>query len=306
MNRYLIIGYGSIGKYYDSLLQELFPESEIKTMDPDQTSGADYSSMKDIEEDNFKFVVICTPNYTHIGIAKEIIEMGISKSILIEKPAGAILSEFRDLKNLAEKESVHVEMMKNSLFTFGDTQTLPFFNPNSVKLKWLNRNRVPEQAWFTDVELSRGGVEVDLLPHLLAIAINTAEKASGKTIESWKIKHTRLYERHNEEWFEFYYPDDYQIRCVPNRTDLTIVLNGLEFDIQTDWDCDESPEYSIEFIYKEDEGFRTLKESLKLNPKSSYMKIFEIFSDKGKTEFSHYDEIILEIINEIQRQNGKN
>jgi predicted dehydrogenase len=67
--------------------------------------------MEMLENENFDFVDICTPGFSHYEIIKYAIECGVN--VLTEKPPALSLKDFELLKNLAHTKKINVSVMMN-------------------------------------------------------------------------------------------------------------------------------------------------------------------------------------------------
>lgn len=162
----LVIGMG-IGQLYQKVLSEL----NIKVITADLNLNADYKFWQDAVKQHKQFdtVHICTPNFTHEDIAKQI--AAHTKILFIEKPG---LQYEYNWKNLVFSfPKTRIMMVKNNMWRDNIQQLRDLYKKASViSLNWLNHNRVPKPgSWFTNKELAFGGVSRDLLPHLLSLFV---------------------------------------------------------------------------------------------------------------------------------------
>ena len=81
----LVIGMG-IGQLYKSVLKEL--GHDVVTVDSNPEAAADYYDYTAayIDHDHFDTVHICTPNFTHLTIARNVAGLG-AKIVFVENPA---------------------------------------------------------------------------------------------------------------------------------------------------------------------------------------------------------------------------
>lgn len=159
----LIIGMG-IGQLYKTVLTEL--GHTVVTVDTNR--DADYLDVRDAIADYncFDTVHICTPNFTHEDLARQVApHAGI---VFIEKPGvkdstawAKLCSDFPDTRFM---------MVKNNQWrTNMDDFKLLARDAKDVYIFWINNNRVPNPGtWFTTKELAYGGVSRDLMPHLMS------------------------------------------------------------------------------------------------------------------------------------------
>ena len=162
----LIIGMG-IGQLYKQVLTEL--EHNIITVDPDTSKDADYYTIEEALKDHacFDTAHICTPNFTHEDIARQIAKH--CRIVFIEKPG---LSSALAWYNLVDDyPETRFMMVKNNQYRDNiATLTQLAHKAKIINLTWNNNDRVPNPGtWFTTKELAYGGVSRDLLPHLLSL-----------------------------------------------------------------------------------------------------------------------------------------
>jgi predicted dehydrogenase len=161
--RSLVIGMG-IGELYKQVLDEL--RHEVVTVD--SVKPADYYDFNMALDDygNFDCVFICTPNNTHEAIAYAVAKR--SKIVFIEKPGVADSARWQCLVDTFPH--TRFIMVKNNQYRdIIEKLKIVSYNTDVVDIRWINNNRVPSPgSWFTDVNKSFGGVEKDLMPHLLS------------------------------------------------------------------------------------------------------------------------------------------
>ncbi|WP_273836231.1 Gfo/Idh/MocA family protein [Guptibacillus sedimenti] len=145
-------------------------------------------------------VVICTPNTTHIPIARMAAEKNIH--VLMEKPIGTDLSQVEGYLELANQH--HVMTMVGMTHRFrNDAAILKEYiqrgklgNIYYAKAKLLRRRGTPK-GWFTDKGLSGGGAMMDIGVHVLDLAwwlIGTPnfQSISGHTLKALGAYKTRF------------------------------------------------------------------------------------------------------------------
>lgn len=106
MNRFLIIGLGSIGMKYKDAVRELFDTAEIfglgsgRKLTSVQRSGLDgvLNSISDIDLHDFDFAIVASPATTHLYYLDELVSRGIPA--LVEKP---LASSPENLVQMAQK-----------------------------------------------------------------------------------------------------------------------------------------------------------------------------------------------------------
>ena len=164
----LIIGMG-IGQLYKSVLTEL--GHEVITVDQNPAMKADFYEygFAFAAHDYFDTVHICTPNYTHLNIARHaaIHKAGI---VFVEKPGVPDAELWRQMVTDFMPDTRFM-MVKNNQWRDNINEMQQHYKQsNIIKLNWINQNRVPKPgSWFTDKDMAFGGVSRDLLPHLLSL-----------------------------------------------------------------------------------------------------------------------------------------
>lgn len=98
-----------------------------------------------------KVVAICTPTHLRYSQARIALEQG--RSVLLEKPPGATLSEVADLVELAERQGCTLFAAWHSRFAPGVAQAREWLREqriNRVEIDWREDVRVwhPGQAWI--------------------------------------------------------------------------------------------------------------------------------------------------------------
>lgn len=183
MKKSLVIGMG-IGNLYNTVLTNL--GHTVVTVDADPNKGADFLSVNDAIADcaYFDTAHICTPNFTHEPIARQIAEhCGI---IFVEKPG--VKDENAWIKLVSDFPKTRFMMVKNNQWrdNIEELQSLTS-TAKYIYIDWLNENRVPNPGtWFTTKELAYGGVSRDLVPHLLSL-FTTLEPEYMSAIATGKV-----------------------------------------------------------------------------------------------------------------------
>jgi len=162
----LIVGMG-FGNLYKSVHTDL--GNEIVTVDTNGT--ADYDNTDDAVKAHTHFDVahICTPNFTHVKIARKI--AASCSIVIIEKPGAASAEAWQQLVH--DYPKTRFMMSKNNMWrdNIADMQKAAA-NSAQIEITWVNKDRVPNPgSWFTTKSLAYGGVSRDLMPHLLSLYI---------------------------------------------------------------------------------------------------------------------------------------
>lgn len=191
MSKALIIGLGFGQAVYLPVLTQL--GYEVVTVDMDTSKGADFTDIEDAirVHGNFDTVNICTPNFTHIELARKVAT--VSKIVFVEKP-GVVNSEaWRWL--CSDYPQTRFMMVKNNQYrdTIAQFKKLAV-KSHTVNVVWNNKNRIPNPgSWFTTKELAFGGVSRDLIPHMLSYYVSltdytTGNKLYGNAIQRYELK----------------------------------------------------------------------------------------------------------------------
>ena len=160
----LIIGMG-IGNLYQEVLTNL--GHTVVTVDADPSKHADFTDVESALTDKYDTVHICTPNFTHEALARQVADhAGI---VFIEKPG--VINEAAWLALTKDYINTRFMMVKNNQWrhNLAELQALARSSKH-IELKWVNNNRVPNPGtWFTTKKLAYGGVSRDLMTHLLSL-----------------------------------------------------------------------------------------------------------------------------------------
>ncbi|NMB83094.1 MAG: Gfo/Idh/MocA family oxidoreductase [Ignavibacteria bacterium] len=139
---------------------------------PSARQYIDYNEMLTKEE--LDAIIISTPTDTHEKIALDCLEN--KKNILIEKPVARNLKEAKEIANAAKKVKKVAMVGMNSRFR-PDTMLLrSIINSGElgdlfyINCSWL-RKKSSLQKWFTNKNLSGGGVIIDLGIVILDLAV---------------------------------------------------------------------------------------------------------------------------------------
>lgn len=166
--KFAIIGLGFISARHKQAVAEVGGEI-ILTCDIDPSKGADYTDwIEMIHSPRFQevdYVSICTPNYTHSAIVREVLRTG--KQVICEKP----LTIFGDTDGLA-RANVVLQLRYNPKVIKLKRSLTGTENHIDISVKTF-REESYFQSWKGDANRSGGilynmGVHyIDLLQHLL-------------------------------------------------------------------------------------------------------------------------------------------
>jgi predicted dehydrogenase len=157
----------------------------------DTSKGADFSNIEDAIRVHSKFdtVNICTPNFTHINLARAVAPYaGI---VFVEKP-GVVNSEaWRWL--CADYPTTRFMMVKNNQYRDLKQFKLLADQSHTVRIVWNNKNRIPNPgSWFTTKDKAFGGVSRDLMPHMLSYYVALTDYTKGNKLYSNAIQRHEL------------------------------------------------------------------------------------------------------------------
>ncbi len=158
---------------------------------PSAKQFLDYKEM--LSNDELDAVIISTPTDTHEKIALDCLES--KKNILIEKPISRNLKEAKEIVTAAKKvKKVAMvgmnsrfrpdTMLLRSIINSGDLGDLFYIN-----CRWL-RKKSSLQKWFTNKNLSGGGVIIDLGIVILDLALWMLDD-NVETVSVQKYNHTK-------------------------------------------------------------------------------------------------------------------
>ncbi len=136
-----------------------------------------YTNYEDLlARDDIDAVTVLTPNYLHAPITIAALRAG--KHVLCEKPMALTVADAEAMVNTARETGKKLMIAFNNRFR-ADAQSLKRFIDDGAlgqvyfaRTGWLRRSGIPGLgSWFTNKELSGGGVLLDLGPHMLDIAL---------------------------------------------------------------------------------------------------------------------------------------
>lgn len=208
----LIIGFGKMGMLHASILNSLddiqtlavtesssFIRDGLKAMNAPFSSYATYQEA--LASQRFDLAVIATPNDSHFGIFRDLLEKGVS--VFIEKPFVTSSSEAWEALKLTEKNRSAKVMVGNCL------RFVPIFEKAREILNEKKLGRIlhfeakmfssdveaAQSGWRFDKSAKGGGVLLDLGSHLIDLTryfFGMPDSVSGHT-ERWYSKHVEDY-----------------------------------------------------------------------------------------------------------------
>jgi predicted dehydrogenase len=182
----LIVGLG-IGQLYKNVFLEL--EYNVDTVDTDVEKNATYGNIQEVTK-QYDIAVICTPNFTHEAIARNIADK--CKIVLIEKPGVKDSNAWAQL--VKDFPKTRFMMIKNNQYR----EEIELFRSqcersNKISIQWNNSNRIPYPgSWFTTKALAYGGVSRDLIPHMLSYYCILADYSKVAPVKSDSKQHYNL------------------------------------------------------------------------------------------------------------------
>lgn len=241
MKKVLIIGLG-IGSLYKKVLEDRY---EVFTVDITLDKNPTFASLEEaLECHRYDLAIICIPNCLHQEVAEEL--SGKVPVILVEKPGFETEQKW---KTFAKSSPSKIIMVKNNLFR----ENLPMIRKQiknsydsieTVNICWINKDRIPNPgSWFTEKEKSFGGVERDLVPHLLGIFYAISPYRT--------ILPTDVILRQNHTLQIITSTEYGSIQSgIYNVSDYCKFDLGGKFVIIADWKSDNEDRIGIEIVYK--------------------------------------------------------
>jgi len=263
----LIVGMG-IGQLYKQVLTEL--GHEVITVDPDISRGADLPTVMSaiLAHASFDTVHICTPNFTHEEIARQVALH--TRIVFIEKPGLESTVAWFNLTQ--DYPGTRFIMVKNNMWRDNiDELRSHVNNSNNIKFKWINKNRIPGPGtWFTTKSLAYGGVSRDLLPHLLSLYIALDD--------NWTMTHVTGYESRQVHTLDTISDTEYGsvakdgIYDVDDVCKIKFMSQHKTWKLEAIWASGKEDNRAIEFELKDG----TVKRfELGLCPESAYLNMIK-------------------------------
>ena len=243
MKTSLVVGMG-IGNLYNTVLNHL--GHGVVTVDSDPNKVADFLSVDAaiVVCRMFDTVHICTPNFTHLELARKLAP--VSKIVFIEKPGVATADEWRQL--CKDYPKTRFMMVKNNMWRSNIAElAASASHAKTVNIRWIRKNCIPSPgSWFTTRNLAYGGVSRDLMPHLLSlyIAMNpdwSQDQVNGRSsIMAWTLK--------NIDSTEYGTVNPNGIYDVDDKCHIDF---GNKWSCHANWRSMDKEDSSIEFIFQD-------------------------------------------------------
>lgn len=254
-----------IGQLYKAVLLEL--GHEVVTVDINPAASADYYDYVAayIEHEHFDTVHICTPNFTHLNIARNVAAYG-AKIVFVEKP-GVETSELWQ-QMVDSYPNTRFMLVKNNQYREEISKFKELADQaEEVCIRWNNKNRIPSPgSWFTTKELAFGGVSRDLIPHMLSYYCvltdyQQGHKLSAVAEQRWNLDSIDSTDYGTVNRDGVYNVDDFcELKFTANRTNWIMTAN---------WKTDADTDICISFGLKGS----AVRHELGLCPESAYKKM---------------------------------
>lgn len=241
----LIVGLG-IGQLYKKVCKDI--NYLTHTVDINTSLEPDFLSIDHAlsEINNVDISIVTVPNYLHYSIAEKVAPH--SKIVLVEKPGVKNPAEWLSLCN--NFPATRFMMIKNNQYRDNIKQLFALYHKSkNISFNWINENRVPKPgSWFTDKNLSYGGVSRDLLPHLLSLftlfepEFNKTNWNSKTIKQNWELKDLT-----NTEYGKI---DPQGIYNVDDFVNLTSEILTKKINITADWRSLNKSDIGIHFDNK--------------------------------------------------------
>jgi predicted dehydrogenase len=190
MKKALIIGLGFGQAVYLPVLTQL--GYEVITVDMDTSKGADFSNLDDAIRVHSKFdtVNICTPNFTHIKLARAIAPY--ADIVFVEKPG--VKDHYAWQQMVIDNPMTRFMMVKNNQYRDSIKQFKTLADQShTIRVVWNNKNRIPNPgSWFTTKKLAFGGVSRDLIPHMLSYYVALTDYTKGNKLYATAVQRHSL------------------------------------------------------------------------------------------------------------------
>jgi predicted dehydrogenase len=263
MKTSLVVGMG-IGNLYAAVLDEL--GHGVITVDSDPNKKADFTSVDYAIATcrMFDTVHICTPNFTHIKIARKL--AACSRIIFIEKPGVATSDAWKQL--VIDYPKTRFVMVKNNQYREEIKRFKELAKQSStVHLKWNNCNRIPSPgSWFTDKSLAFGGVSRDLIPHMLSYYCVLADYTKGNKLYANAIQRNELKDIDSTEYGVI---NPNGVYDVDDFCEMEYHNGNTKYILSANWRTQQPSDISISF----DMNGKAIRFELGLCPESAYKQM---------------------------------
>jgi predicted dehydrogenase len=298
MKKICIVGMG-IGNLYKSVTESL--GWHAVTVDPDVSKHATYLDISTIPEDEkFDMAIICTPNYLHESVARQLTKY--TDRIVVEKPGFATLAHWTNFQT--EFPRVKLFMVKNNMYRVTELEyireSIREYGVESIKILWVNKNRVPGAgSWFTDKKFAYGGVSMDLMPHALSV-VQAILREPNLTRDNFIARRYQAYSLKDDVFNSNYGNSNPNgVYNVDDQAYFHTYVSGVSVECITTWKVDNIARDFAEWHIRLKNGF-TLKYTAGLCPENAYAAMLDAYmlmTDKKYQSYVEYDRTVHHIIN---------
>lgn len=180
-------------------------------------------------------VVIATPNNTHFTYSLKALENGIN--VLCEKPIALYAHEVRRLISVENEKDVRFVPGFVNRFRYDVMKLYEYVKSGKIgevlKVEggWLRRSGIPRPGtWFTNKELSGGGVLIDLGSHILDICLMMLDGKKPISMALETLKSGNKANVSDAQWFK----GDYRKELSIDVEDTALVRAEFEGNVQLD------------------------------------------------------------------------
>lgn len=263
----LVVGMG-IGNLYKQVLQEL--KIEVVTVDNDISKGADLPNIESaiLVHAPFDTVHICTPNFTHFEMAMKLAPH--AKIVFVEKPGVANSNNWATL--VSTYPNTRFMMVKNNMWRDNiDEMRACVEQARTVKIKWINKNRIPGPGtWFTTKQLAFGGVSRDLMPHLLSLYIALNDNWANSQLTGHEARQLHTLDKIEDTEYGAVKRDG--VYDVDDLCKIKYMKNGRVWKMEANWADGVADNRAVEF---EMEDGTVKRFELGLCPEEAYKNMID-------------------------------
>lgn len=277
--KYVCVGTGWISRLKHLTYYQKHPEIEVVAVVDTNIDAAKcvakefgipkwYRSLQEcLEETRPDIVSICTPNKYHYDMVSECLKRTIN--VHCEKPLALNRSECIALERLAdESKAILFTGMNKRYSSFAQILKKQIDSPGfgrlySLEMSWVRKRGIPGKGgWFTNKELSGGGVLIDLGVHLIDLALYLTGFPAVKSV----LGQTGNYFMHDDIQLTTWAPVDKGVLCADVEDSCVLLFTldgGVSVSIRLAWaeNCIENERVEVAcygtnlgVFYQEDKG----------------------------------------------------